>query len=74
MLSERFRVPPEAFRSDEEFPRFVDVAPELGLNIVGLAGGAIAVYCPGTAKKFHNRKGSKAPCVIWSNLRLPVRS
>ncbi len=35
-------IPPEAFQSDEAFPRFVDIAPAAGLNLVGLAGGAIA--------------------------------
>ncbi len=35
-------IPPKAFDSDEPFPRFVDVAPELGLNSMTLAGGAIA--------------------------------
>ena len=34
-------VPPELFASDEDFPRFVDAAPELGLNSNTLAGGAI---------------------------------
>jgi len=38
----QFLIAPEAFQSDEEFPRFVDVAADVGLNIVGLAGGAIA--------------------------------
>jgi len=32
---------PSRFRSDEEFPRFVDIAPELGLNSLNLSGGAI---------------------------------
>jgi hypothetical protein len=35
------RVPPKVFTSDEPFPRFVDVAPELGLNTFTLAGGVI---------------------------------
>ena len=34
-------VPPEVFASDEPFPRFVDVAPELGVNAMTLAGGVI---------------------------------
>jgi hypothetical protein len=33
-------IPPETFASDEPFPRFVDVAPRLGLNSFDLAGGA----------------------------------
>ncbi|NOT29366.1 MAG: CRTAC1 family protein [Planctomycetes bacterium] len=34
-------IPPAAFSSDESFPRFVDVAPELGLNSMTLSGGVI---------------------------------
>ncbi|HEX6883914.1 MAG TPA: CRTAC1 family protein [Planctomycetota bacterium] len=34
-------VPPALFASDEPFPRFVDVAPELGLNAPTLAGGVV---------------------------------
>ena len=36
-----FRIPMEIFASDEEFPRFVDIAPKLGLSAFDLAGGAI---------------------------------
>ena len=38
----KFLVPPERFESEQEFPRFRDIAPKLGLNTVGLSGGAIA--------------------------------
>ena len=41
-VPKRFLIPPEAFKSDEEFPRFFDVAPELGLDTVNLSGGTIA--------------------------------
>ncbi|HKB16695.1 MAG TPA: CRTAC1 family protein, partial [Planctomycetota bacterium] len=34
-------IPPEAFRSETDFPRFPNVAGPLGLDVVGLAGGAI---------------------------------
>ena len=34
-------IPPEAFQSDEEFPRFENVALQLGFNRRHLAGGAI---------------------------------
>ncbi len=34
-------IPPEAFQSEEDFPRFVDRAPGLGLNTFSLAGGCI---------------------------------
>jgi hypothetical protein len=38
----RFLIPPETFASDEDFPRFLDIAPQLGLNLLNLSGGAIA--------------------------------
>ena len=41
-VPKQFLIPPQTFQSDEDFPRFVDVAAEVGLNMVGLAGGAIA--------------------------------
>ena len=41
-VAKRFLIPPEGFRSDEEFPRLPDIARDVGLDIVGLAGGAIA--------------------------------
>jgi len=41
-VPKQFLIPPKAFESEEPFPRFVDVASQAGLNIMGLAGGAIA--------------------------------
>ncbi len=38
----KFLVPPERFESEQEVPRFHDIAPKLGLNTVSLSGGAIA--------------------------------
>ncbi len=38
---ERFLIPPETFASDEPFPRFTDIAPELGLNSFNLSGGSV---------------------------------
>jgi hypothetical protein len=35
-------IPPEAFASEEPFPRFFDIAPALGLNTFDLAGGVVA--------------------------------
>lgn len=35
-------IPPEAFQSDEEFPRFENIALKVGFNRRHLAGGAIA--------------------------------
>lgn len=41
-LPEKLRVPPTVFDSDQDFPHFVDVAPELGINSFDLCGGALA--------------------------------
>ena len=41
-VPERWLIDPRVFDSDEGFPRFVDVAPRVGLGSSGLAGGAIA--------------------------------
>jgi hypothetical protein len=38
----QFLIPPAAFQSQEEFPRFVDIAPAADFNVAGLAGGVIA--------------------------------
>ncbi len=35
-------IPAETFQSDCDFPRFPDVAPAMGANVVGLAGGCVA--------------------------------
>ena len=40
-VPEAVRIPPEAFDSSHPVPRFVDVAPSVGLDTVGLSGGAI---------------------------------
>ena len=40
-VTEQWRVPPEVFASETDFPRFYDVAPYLGLDVVGLAGGVV---------------------------------
>ena len=40
-LSETERIDPAVFASEAEFPRFPDIAPELGLNDMDLSGGAI---------------------------------
>jgi hypothetical protein len=37
----RFLIPPSAFASTEDVGRFVDVAPEAGLNVFASAGGVI---------------------------------
>ena len=41
-VAERWRIPPEAFDSEEDFPRFREVAADLGVNPVDLSGGSIA--------------------------------
>jgi hypothetical protein len=40
-VPERYRIPPEAFASEYDIGRFVDVAPVLGLDTFNLCGGAI---------------------------------
>ncbi len=40
-LTEEERFPPEIFRAPVEFPRFHDVAPELGVNSFDTSGGAV---------------------------------
>ena len=37
----RWRIPPETFASDGTAPRFLDVAPAVGLATLGLSGGSI---------------------------------
>lgn len=41
-VPEEFRIPPEKFESEEDFPRFANVAAGLGIATVSLAGGAVA--------------------------------
>ena len=41
-VPEPWLIPPDRFDSEEEVPRFRDVALQLGLNTVSLSGGAIA--------------------------------
>jgi hypothetical protein len=40
-VPKRFLIPPETFESDEKFPRFLNIAPELGLNPLDMCGGSI---------------------------------
>jgi tetratricopeptide (TPR) repeat protein len=41
-VDERYRLPPQAFGSDRDVGRFVDRAPELGIDAFNLCGGTIA--------------------------------
>ncbi|MGI9429017.1 MAG: CRTAC1 family protein [Bythopirellula sp.] len=43
------RIPPEAFRSTEEFPRFANVASQLGLDTFSLSGGVVVEDMDGDA-------------------------
>jgi hypothetical protein len=36
-----YLIPPSAFESEEEFPRFAEIAPNLSLDVMSLAGGMI---------------------------------
>ena len=40
-VPKRYLLPPEAFQSTEEMPRFTNIAPHLGLDTFDLSGGAI---------------------------------
>lgn len=40
-VPEPYRIALERYQSKQSFPRFLNVAPEVGLNVFGLAGGAI---------------------------------
>ncbi|MDA1313509.1 MAG: CRTAC1 family protein [Acidobacteria bacterium] len=40
-VPEKFLIPPERFASSEKFPRFLNVAPNLGLDVMSMCGGAI---------------------------------
>ncbi len=40
-VAERWRIPPQAFRSQAPMPRFPDIAPALGLDVTGLSGGSV---------------------------------
>ena len=41
-VPERVRIPPHAFESESDMPRFTNVAPALGLDTFDLSGGAVA--------------------------------
>ena len=41
-VPEAYLIPPEAFDSDEPFPRFANIAPRVGLDTFSLSGSAIA--------------------------------
>jgi hypothetical protein len=40
-VPEEWLLPPELFASEYDIPTFPDVAPQVGVNVVGLAGGSI---------------------------------
>jgi len=40
-VPEKWRIPPSAFTSEYEAKRFTDVAPQLGLDTIGHAGGVV---------------------------------
>lgn len=41
-VSEAFRIPPSRFESEADFPRFPNIAAQLGLDTMSLSGGVIA--------------------------------
>lgn len=40
-VPEQWRIPPEALAAEYDIKRFKEIAPSLGLNVVGLSGGAV---------------------------------
>jgi hypothetical protein len=40
-VPEQYLIPPQVFESEEDFPRFTNIAPKVGLDAFNLAGGAI---------------------------------
>lgn len=40
-IPEEWLIPPDAFESDEPFPRFKNISDQLGLDVVSLSGGTI---------------------------------
>ena len=70
-VPEGHRVPAEHFEHGDEFPRFTDVAPELGLNTFNLSGGAVvddfdgdgvldvvaSTWDPGEGPTYHRGRG-----------------
>ena len=40
-VPQQWLIPAQTFESDENFPRFVNIAPELGVNTFSLSGGSI---------------------------------
>ncbi len=40
-VPERHRIPPRVFESEEKFPRFVNIAPRIALDVFGLAGSVV---------------------------------
>lgn len=41
-VPEQWRIPEEAFVEPVEFPRFIDIAIDLGLDVIDLSGGSVA--------------------------------
>jgi hypothetical protein len=64
-VPEQWRIAPETFASEYEIGRFRDVAPALGLNVLGLAGGSVL-------EDFDN-DGDLDLMVSSSGLRDPLR-
>ncbi|MBM4015330.1 MAG: CRTAC1 family protein [Planctomycetes bacterium] len=69
-LAAERRIPPAAFASDVEFPRFRDVAQAAGLSVDGLAGGAVADDFDGDGwiDVMASSWGYYDPLRVWRNL------
>src|SRR5262249_10190570 len=49
-VPQQFLIPPAAFQSKEDIGRFVDVAPQAGLNVFASAGGVIVDDLSGSGR------------------------
>ena len=66
----RYRLDPAALRPEAPAPRFVDIAPELGINRLSLAGGvAVADYDnDGRLDILSSTSDPDGPLALWHNL------
>jgi tetratricopeptide (TPR) repeat protein len=68
-----YRVPPEAFASEADVGRFVDVAPDLGVNAFNLCGGCIVDDFDGDGRLdiVTTTFDPQGPAVFYRNVSAP---
>ena len=69
-VPEPHRIAPGVFASEEEFPRFVDVAPAAGLNAFDLSGGAVIEDLDGDGllDVLVSTSDTAGPMRLWRNV------